>query len=466
MSGAKGTYNFFYERYMELVGGPDTQTSEIKALYREYLACPVAGSIESFIRQSGEFAAKSARLVQTVYDVVISSAPALKSAPPVVPRALLERFVQRLVVGSDVYSVEALHEDLMAACMDLLAPPPPSVLPPPGAGGGDAGGAFAGSSEAAATAVLESTTTTSTRESGVYNGSGCRLLSPAPTTVFVPAEFDVEYAAAFEAEYDRPMFLQEYFHFKRLYATRQDLEPHLPSLHAAFDEVYVATRQTYLCFLGRGLSMHEFVKRHMADFEAPGFLAELTERMITTDEYTSCMSDKVRSVYRALYDEEEDMRDEDAGFLVRRLRARKVPVNDEGLSMDVANFYNESVQIGERVQQCYASILRRPAERAEKSEHVREYRRMYDADLSERSGAEFEEVLGHKLIATLEFHDVLKSIIHASLSGGADDSSPQVRKPVVYSVLARVLTRMTPRETLASVQDHVNAVIVDLGSGL
>ena len=387
----------FSQSYYELIGSSDVNNDDVTRMYNGFLACPTAGSIESFIRQSNEFADKHRKLIVKVHGLVSTNGKTLT-------QDIISRLVHRFVIDGQ-YNVDKLREDIVeieeASLQSTIAIIPEEVVQ-------------------AEVVQVE--------------------------LVIAKLSLDTLFLADFEAEFDRPMFVQEYFAYKeRLFTT-----VNLSDLHTKFNETYIAARTCYLNYMEKGLGMHDFVRAHLSEFEDSTFVETLTANMVASDGYTNCMRTKLSNMYRIMYDEE--LHDDDFGYLIKRLKDTRVPLWHESLSMVVSDFRCESVSMGERVDACFRKVLRRGAEPDELSRNVRAFRRGDDFLESELN-------LRRQLIATLEFHDVAKDLIRDAMlraEGGPREASTGQK----YAALMDVLNRIQPIDDFTDVLSHVNAVVV------
>lgn len=408
----------FTQTYYELLGSLGSSNDDVTRMYNDYLACPTAGSIESFIRESSEFAKKHRQLVVKVHGLVCNH------------NLLTEENINRLVkrfVDDASYNVDKLRDTIM--CMENEV------------------------QRDAAGLVLDDLPEVSDNDPVQESDP----VVPESDQIVPVSDYAVDqpYLSLFEKEFERPMFVQEYFAYKKMYPTVDELAAILPEKHARFTDIYIAARQSYLNFLNKGLGMHDFVCRHLMEFEDDGFMTRLADTMIASEDYTECMKEKLAIMYWRMYHEE--LHQDDFEHLIKRLRAKSMPLAHDGLSKEVSDFRSESIALGERVDACFHSVLRRAAEQNELAEQVRVFRSMI-----EDGRTECDASLRRRLITSLEFHDVVKEMIRDALycaEGGRQDASISQK----YAALTAVLSKIKETDDLPDVVNHVVMVVENHG---
>jgi hypothetical protein len=428
----------FAQSYYGLLGcsgisGVSGAHDTMREMYSAYLACPTAGDMATFIRESPQFAARHAELVVRVHGLVSSS-----PGNPL-PEERVAEFVDRFRRDGS-YTVDRLRDDLQACSAAVSEPlesrPPPdtsvAAAPPPDT-------------------ALETTTTT------LVDVLSTELAAPST----MQEDCDHEYLRAFEDEFQRAMFVPEYFAYKRQYRTCDELRTALPELHTRFNDVYLLARVAYLNYLNRGLPMHDFVKVHQDEFQREGFLEDLYRTMLSSDEYASAMCAKLRSLHVSMYDSEPHPGD--VQYMLKRVRNKSMALVHEGLSAEVSDYRMETLRMGDLVDECYRKVLHRGAEEHELSLHIQAFRRELESSDHEHSAEVMEacsSVLRRSLIGCLEFHDVLKDIIRDELAAASRVMTTSQR----YAALTAVLSRIRALDDYADVAVHVQDVITEFFS--
>lgn len=256
-------------------------------------------------------------------------------------------------------------------------------------------------------------------------------------------------------EFNRAMFVQEYFAYQDLKDPKDFKE-----LHAKFDETYVAARQVYLDFTDKGLSMHEFVKKHLAEFEDDGFISKLANAALTSLEYAECMSARLQHSSKSMYD--EVLSQEDLGYLLTRVRGQLLALTDERIGSILADYCIETTLLAERVETCFQEILHRAPEPEESTHWVLEFRRMSESALGLGDDKRSERVLARSLISSLEFHDVVKTMLGTCWSqrGKTVDMGARRRFSALQAVLKRIDDACDTMELVETyIQKAINEIL-------
>ena len=418
----------FAQSFYELVGS--TTNDDVMSLYNGYLACPTAGSIDTFIRASEPFAKKNTMLILKVHGLVSTSGRELGEAA-------IEKLKRRFVTDAS-FDVDKLREEIETIVRDEAIPPaaPASASPVPEE--------VRGPQEVCGTHGAQEV-----RQHGQHEQHEQHTMQQHEQGVQgIYEKFDASFVDAFEAEFQRPMFVQEYFFYT------PDVLASLPVLHSKFTDNYIAARQAYLNFMDTGLSMHDFVKWHLHEFQGCEFVDALVASMIASVTYETSMRKKLDAMYLSMYD--EVLAEEDFGYILKRLRAKNMPLAHEGLSMEIGDYRAETMLLAENVDACFRKVLRRAAEPAESSANILIFRRCaHDSNANAN-----ELTLRRKLIATLEFHDVVKEIIRDALiraEGGPREASVSQRYTILREVLGRIVDTDDFNDVVAHITNVVNA---------
>jgi hypothetical protein len=385
----------FANRTYELLGG-DVPFDDIQSMCSDYLKAPSAGSIESYIRQSSHFEDKHRSIILKVHGIVSPSGPLLATN---VVDSLIKNF--RL---DPSYNVDRLKDDL------------------------EAQGRLGGCEE-----------------------------PPIQEVKVLPFHqmyltYDAKFVNVFESSFGRSMCVQEYFEYKNRFETHVEFGENIVNLKKRFEDVYQEAHTAYRNFLDKDLTVHMFIKEHFGlfEFEQPEFMSHLIEGMISSQIYTTCMRKNIQDSYKTLYNLECPDEDE-FEYMLRRLKNLKMPIADSSLTSFVGDYMRESHEIGLLVDSCYSLVLRRNGDPDELEVNIKTFRRMIeDMHIGD------DECVIHlrkDLIATLEFHDIIKEMIketHPNLT----------RTSQRYTMLNNVIRAITNQHDFEDIKVLVKDAII------
>ena len=260
---------------------------------------------------------------------------------------------------------------------------------------------------------------------------------------------DSEYVDAFEEVFGRPMLAREYFFWKRRFAGTRELKQNIEEIHDKFVKAFQATSRLHRDYLDEPLLVSDFVKVHLeASAEVPlgVYIERLQARIVASDTYRIKMEANLQRAMTSMYD--QTMADSDMVYVLRRVRAKMLSLEDEELTSILSDYWTETDAIATKIHGAHQEILQRMAEPLEVSNKIRAYRVAIE-DSNQDPEAFFGE-LNRELLASLEFHDILKGALRAE--------KPSLTTSQLYSVLSRVLDKIA-KTRVSSVREAIRIVI-------
>jgi hypothetical protein len=256
----------------------------------------------------------------------------------------------------------------------------------------------------------------------------------------------------FEEVFRRKMFVEEFiWHGPQILSSSAE---DIRELHKSFAEAYNRVREVYVAYIDdQGFDVYRFVQMHLHEYSTPDFLHGLPPRLIDTDRYVQCMSTKLRGLYRSFYDDDLDA----AGFeyLFRSVRSRSMGVHDEDLPARVRAFRDETDTIVENIYFVYTSTFMRSPEEDELHELVQEYRtRLRD---EQAHIVRINEDVSIRLMATLEFHDVIKGKLKLV---SQQQQHQQLAHSALYLLLQAALKALPACRSMVDVDETIQRILL------
>lgn len=323
-------------------------------------------SIRAYVTRLPEFVKQYRDLIVRVHDSVGDNA---------VP--LSEGEVQRLLnkfVTDPSYDTDALETDLSKAPAPPVPPPPPPTPPPPAV-------------EAAPQP----------------NG----MSVAADVVTVVPGWVD-----SWERVFNRAVFLQEYLKFGGILSEKMASSPEaavrwIESYKAHMDDQMLHANDLLMRYAGRQsvTTEHAFVKTYLDVAQGAGFLDELLEELLKSDEYRKAITDSLAAAYKNTYDETLDA--DAKSYLFAKALALRLSLVDPRLQELLVGFHEETLQYNNRIFDTYLTMYDREPDAAEVNDHLCKYRAAGPA------ADTVDTAIAHELINSIEFHDTLKKRVRA-----------------------------------------------------
>ena len=187
----------FSETYYALLGGSEASPEQLAHMYKEYVECPTAGSIESFIRKSKEFSDKHAKLISDIFDALTVND---LQRPPPPPAHTTKLWVNRFIYDS-TYNVEKLRDDLMSYISKTVV----VVV--------DVNSTNFVNNDLIGLVGLHGIDSTSQQQPATVTVDDVTIMSPDVEYHVI----DVEYVEEFEKVFGRAMYVEEYFFYKNIF---------------------------------------------------------------------------------------------------------------------------------------------------------------------------------------------------------------------------------------------------------
>ena len=236
-----------------------------------------------------------------------------------------------------------------------------------------------------------------------------------------------EFMDAFEKEFGRPMFVQEYFKYFEGWKLSDDRQGHvmLRGLATQYERRKERVNSIMDTFINKIISDYEFVKTYLDACDlGDAFYQQLERDVISSKEYESVIKAKIAEIHADLYDCECSEIDHVFG----KVRDARVPCNKEALSSFVIDFRAQIEDISQSIVRVYSLCLGREPDQTETEDHFKLYLVTEPLDM-QHGDSELESML----CASLEFHDVIKAEIRAK--------SPTAHKSpkLLFDILEKVL---------------------------
>lgn len=393
--------SLFKQQYFELVGfeGVMDALQEYNNTREQYE--PVSfESIGRHIKNSEAYSRKIEDMIQATYASVAHG----NRAPPEVVNEYMARFKR-----DACYSMEDLTRDLQTAV--ALVNNVPSALP-------------------------------------VQHAHVDEQLTKSPIVITRQPVLDETRLKAFEAVFNRPMYVKEYFKYvvDASGELNEDVFRDLSGLKAHYDSVYNSARTLHKNYTGCDLVEWRFVDKYLDRIEDNEFLSDFVNDIVVSPKYQEAMSEMINVWNSKLYDTTLDAND--IWHLFEKVRNKKIHLYDDALVDAVKSFNMETETYIENLMSIFDQVLGREPEIQEIGAFIEKYR--MEANSIGIDGV--NRLVANKLIQSLEFHDVVKGLIKAA--GGSVITTSKL-----YDALNQVLKHIGDDTTLEDVQALIKLLV-------
>ena len=281
---------------------------------------------------------------------------------------------------------------------------------------------------------------------------------------------DMEIVDAYEAVFNRNMNVREYIlyidelrHANRS-ADAAALDEHITMLHDAHSSIFNSVKEIMQVYVDRYTTEDEFIGHYLARAHNPDFLNALKREVFDSQEYQEKMSERLMAIYYNLYGEK--MTADDAVFLFRQVKHRRMELVSDALNETVAAFKAENDEVLQRIFDIFFDVFDREPDGAEQQKYVAFIRdkksaATADDDHDDDDDRELpvpqaiDDAIVLDLKQSLEYHDVLKKKITKAYA--------KFSKDVLFpSKVYQVLDKIVPIKHYKDVDAHIDAAVQEL----
>jgi len=206
--------------------------------------------------------------------------------------------------------------------------------------------------------------------------------------------------AVFETIFHRPMYVHEYFKYV---GTSVD---DLPEIFKQHTVKYNRLRQVLSVYTGRQLDEYEYIKLYLDAVDGDNFFFDIIDEIVASPDYKKIMCVTLSSKYSKMFDEE--LEDYDIEYVFEKVRVEKLSLEDDQINDILVALKRETDEIIQHIFAVYLKVLMREPDLEEVQQLTRKYRSMLPRDL-----VDINKDTERFLMSSLEFHDILKSIVKA-----------------------------------------------------
>ena len=418
--------NTFIDVFYDKIGGNNEYQDLFKAFLQENTSHvrTSKSDIHDYIIQSKMFIDKYATIVGSVYEAVTNGSPEPETTV---------RYIRKFQELAE-YSIDDLKKDIMS---DLILGPDDQETTCNHAKNGtsnDDDSVFDGLTEQQITDIKDlwndkvEFVRFFTR--GTADGSVADKEASAVASASATQDFPEDIITAFESIYARSMNAWEYV----LYAAQQptDIVSFLNARKQSHDTAYDRVKELRQVYLDDTIDEADFIRDYLHDIHKPDFLECLKHDILSSDAYKHKMSGRISSLYKTMYDEE--LLEEDSENIFASVKGKAYELFNEELNGVLVDYKNETDQLTERLYRIFITTYEREPDIHELTTFLRLYRKHPDIDIQE-----VDAMVEKELVASLEYHDVLKQKIKQSYT---DKKHANILPSITFKVLKMVLERL------------------------
>jgi hypothetical protein len=257
-----------------------------------------------------------------------------------------------------------------------------------------------------------------------------QYLRSGPTVVTQTPTLSRDILCAFETEFKRPMYVEEYFK----YVIEKDAAPTptpalWASLRSKHSEQYNHLREIYHDYTGEVMSEYQFVKQYLYDVDRADFFDSIIDEIVNSELYKQSMKKVLCNKYKSMYD--ETLEDHDFEFVFKRVHVNKMSIVDDELDSTLSNLKRETDEIVSHIFKQYMRVLERQPDMYEIDTYIRLYRDNILNSLDDR-----DALLEQLLMKSLEFHDIIKKRVRTLYK---TERGSDILPSIMFSILNKTL---------------------------
>lgn len=246
--------------------------------------------------------------------------------------------------------------------------------------------------------------------------------------MFETTTLDRNFVVAFEEAFKRPMFVHEYFKYGRG-LTNNDF-------HEVYKEhmtKYNRLRQVMCMYTGRHIDEYDYIKQYLDAVDEDNFFFDIIDEIVASEDYRMSMSQHLKERYNKMFDDELEQYDID--YVFEKVRIEKLSLEDDQVNEILVSLKSETDDIVKHIFAIYLKVLMREPEVEEVHQFTRKYRSMLPKNLED-----IDRDTEKLLMSSLEFHDILKSIVRARYAEANCGKNISMSK--LYDMLNVCLTKI------------------------
>ena len=232
----------------------------------------------------------------------------------------------------------------------------------------------------------------------------------------------------FQAAFQRPMYVQEYYKYVINNENEQDRIEDYGDLKEMHDANFNHMRQLVQLYTNVAMEELDFIKKYLDKIDNSRFFVDFVDTIIISIEYEINQKTSINSRYKRMFD--EDLESHDTNFIFNKVKLAKLSLVDDAIEQMLTAFKSDTDDIITHVFEKYISVLERQPDIFEITKWVEVYRH------SDIGFDQQDDVVEAVLMKSLEFHDILKKRIRALYS---EKKGSTILPSILYNILDVVL---------------------------
>jgi hypothetical protein len=220
-----------------------------------------------------------------------------------------------------------------------------------------------------------------------------------------PIDLDIDRLYEFEKEFYRPMFVQEYFK----YILNPDDNISFHDLYQNYTNIFNEAQNIHQKYTNELIDEWKFVYMYLDRMFDKLFLSELVDELISSEKYRIKMCSVISEWYNKMFD--TLLTDKDINYIFSKVKTLKSDLISASIIDQVKQYQSDTDMYIGAIFTVYQKILGRQPDMYETDDHLYKFRMNVDVGLEALTSS-----LESDLIATLEFHDILKGLIKSKFT--------------------------------------------------
>ena len=213
-----------------------------------------------------------------------------------------------------------------------------------------------------------------------------------------------KFITIFESVYGSSMFALEYVLYTNAFINKANLLNEIKILKEHHDEMFSNVREISAKYLNESMEEQEFIRTYLPHIQDDNFVENLKNKILSSEQYKTKMTQKLSGMYQSMYG--ESLGKDESEYIFNKVKQAEYDLLNEDVNTVLVEYKNETDSFTERIFRIFIDTFEREPDIHELPKYVQMYRVHGELD----SGV-VDKMVESELVASLEYHDVIKQKI-------------------------------------------------------
>ena len=200
------------------------------------------------------------------------------------------------------------------------------------------------------------------------------------------------------------MFALEYVLYTNAFINKANLLNEIKILKEHHDEMFSNVREISAKYLNESMEEQEFIRTYLPHIQDDNFVENLKSKILSSEQYKTKMTQKLSGMYQSMYG--ESLGKDESEYIFNKVKQAEYDLLNEDVNTVLVEYKNETDSFTERIFRIFIDTFEREPDIHELPKYVQMYRVHGELD----SGV-VDKMVESELVASLEYHDVIKQKI-------------------------------------------------------